>query len=132
MPEWTFLTNHALVLSFLAKHPRITARELAAAIGITERTTRKIIAALESARYITKKREGRGLRYRVNPDLSLRHPTHEDAAIGALLEALGWARRRRGGQAPRAKGQGREAEAAQLALPNEKVASPLSEGRGAG
>jgi hypothetical protein len=37
MPEWRFLTNHGLVLSYISRHPRITARDLADAIGITER-----------------------------------------------------------------------------------------------
>jgi DNA-binding MarR family transcriptional regulator len=57
MSEWTFLSNHALVLSYIAHHPRITARELANAIGITERATRKIIADLLETGYIAKKRE---------------------------------------------------------------------------
>lgn len=95
MPEWTFLTNHALVLSFLAKHPRITARELSNDIGITERAIRKIIADLQADGYIGKKREGRRIKYRINPDLTVRHHTHEETAIGDLLEALGWTRRRR-------------------------------------
>ncbi|MFU8796633.1 MAG: helix-turn-helix transcriptional regulator [Dehalococcoidia bacterium] len=98
MPEWTFLTNHGLVLSYMARHPRITARDLADAVGITERATRKIIADLLEAGYITKKREGRRNRYRVNPDLSLRHPIHSEAAIGDLLQALGWKRRKRTAQ----------------------------------
>ena len=95
MSEWRFLTNHGLVLSYLSRHPRITARDLADAIGITERATRKIIADLLEEGYITKKREGRRNRYRVNPDLSLRHPIHSETAIGDLLQALGWKRRRR-------------------------------------
>ena len=95
MPEWTFLTNHALVLGYIAHHPRITARDLANAIGITERTTRKIIADLLETGYIAKKREGRRNRYRVDPDLALRHPAHAETAVGNLLEALGWKRRRR-------------------------------------
>jgi DNA-binding transcriptional ArsR family regulator len=95
MPEWTFLTNHALVLSYIAHYPRITARELANAAGITERTTRKIIADLLETGYIAKKREGRRNRYRVNPDLTLRHPIHGETAVGDLLEALGWKRPRR-------------------------------------
>ena len=90
MPEWTFLTNHAMVLSFVARHPRMTAREISAAIGITERAVRKIIATLEAESYITKKREGRRVRYRVNAELSLRHDAHRDKAVGDLLEALGW------------------------------------------
>jgi predicted DNA-binding transcriptional regulator YafY len=95
MPEWGFLTNHALVLSHIAKHPRITARELASAIGITERAVRKFIADLDAAGYITKKREGRGIRYRINPDLPLRHDTFREIAIGDFLESLGWKRRRK-------------------------------------
>ena len=93
MPEWTFLTNHALVLSHIARNPRITGLALANAIGITERATRKIIADLSDAGYITKKREGRCNRYRINSDLRLRHPSHGETAVGALLRALGWKRR---------------------------------------
>ncbi len=95
MPEWAFLTNHALVLSYVARNPRITARDLAAEVGITERTARKIIADLLEAGYITRKREGRRNRYRIKPDLPLRHPSHEEIAVGDLLQALGWKRRGR-------------------------------------
>jgi len=95
MPEWAFLTNHALVLSFIAKKPRITARELSTTIGITERAVRKMIADLDAAGYISKKREGRRIRYRIDPELSLRHDTHQEIAIGDFLEALGWKRRRK-------------------------------------
>jgi len=90
MSEWTFLTNHALVLSFIAQRPRVTGRELSGTIGITERATRKIIADLHSTGYITKKREGRRVRYGINPNLSLRHQTQRHTAIGDFLEALGW------------------------------------------
>jgi len=96
--EWTFLTNHALVLSYLAKHPSITAREISMDIGITERAIRKIIADLDEAGYINKRKVGRGTRYRINPDLSLRTDSHNDIDIGDFLEALGWKRRRRRSQ----------------------------------
>ena len=95
MPEWAFLTNHALVLSYLAKHPSITAREMSMDIGITERAIRKIIADLDDAGYIRKRKVGRGMRYRIDPDLPMRSDAHEDIGVGAFLEALGWKRRRR-------------------------------------
>jgi hypothetical protein len=41
----------------------------------------------------TKKREGRRIRYRVDPGLPLRHEMQQDKAIGDLLEVLGWKRR---------------------------------------
>ena len=111
MPEWTFLTNHGLVLSHLAKHSRITARELSAAKGITERAVRKIIADLDAAGYISKKREGRRVRYRINPELSLRHDTHWEIAIGDLLEALGWKRKRKRTQSVKGSGERLKAKA---------------------
>ncbi len=114
MSEWTFLTNHALVLSFLAKHPRITALDLAEAIGIRERAIRRIIADLEAAGYIKKKKDGRRNTYTINLDMPLRHETHQHVAIGNFLEALAWERvaggatrpepqRRRSGRARRRK-----------------------------
>lgn len=95
MSEWTFLTKHALVLSLIAKQPRITAQELALAIGTTERQIRRVIADLFADRYISKKRVGRGVKYRINPELSLRHSTHLEVAVGDFLEALGWRHRRK-------------------------------------
>jgi predicted transcriptional regulator len=105
MPEWTFLTKHALVLSLIAKQPRITARELATAIGTTERQIRRVIADLFADSYINKKQEGRGIRYWINPDLSLRHYTHREIAIGDFLEALGWRRRHRKTATTKLKGE---------------------------
>ena len=92
MSEWTFITKHALALSLIAKHPRITALELGAAMGLTEWAVRKIVADLYATGYIRKKKEGRGVRYRINPDLSLRQDTLREVAIGDLLESLGWKR----------------------------------------
>ncbi len=90
MAEWTFLTKHALVLSLVANNPSITGIELARKIGATERQIRRVIADLYEEGYIEKFREGRGTRYRVNPDKSLRHQTHEEVGIDEFLETLGW------------------------------------------
>jgi len=86
--RWTFLTNHALVLLFVARHHRITARELCLELGITERAVRMIIANLEEAGYLQKIREGRTVKYDVNHDMPMRHPTQQDVAIGDFLETL--------------------------------------------
>jgi predicted transcriptional regulator len=95
MAEWKFVTNYALVLVYLAKHPRITARELAASIGVTERAVRKIIADLEGESYISKEKEGRRVRYFINSKLPFRHQTQQDKSIGKLLEVLGWKEKKR-------------------------------------
>ena len=106
MPPWMFLTKHALVLSLIAKQPRITAKELATAISTTERAVRRVIADLYADGYIDKKRAGRGVRYRIHPDLSLRHETHGEIAIGDFLEALGWKRRRKRSQVSEVSSEG--------------------------
>ena len=88
MAEWTFVTNHALVLNYIAKHNDTTAREIAAALGVTERTVHKIIADLEQGGYIRKHREGRRNVYAVNHDQMMRHETLREIAVGDLLHAL--------------------------------------------
>jgi DNA-binding transcriptional ArsR family regulator len=93
--QWTFLTNHALVLSLIARNPTVTALEMAMAIGITERAVRKVIAELAETGYISKNREGRGVRYHVNSSMPLRHPTHREVAMVDFLKALGWKRRKK-------------------------------------
>jgi predicted ArsR family transcriptional regulator len=95
MPGWKFLTNHALVLCIVARQSRITARDIATTIGITEKATRNIINDLEADGYLTKKREGRRTRYKIDPDLPMRDETQQDKAIGDLLGILGWKRRKR-------------------------------------
>jgi len=64
-------------------------------IGITRKAIHRIITDLEIDGYITKIREGRRLRYRINPDLCLRGEMVQDKAVGDLLEVLGWRRHRR-------------------------------------
>ena len=87
-PRWTFITNHGLVLSFIFHNPRSTAREIANYIGVTERTTHKIISDLEFEGYIERRKEGRRNVYDVNPSLPLRHHTKQDVMVDELLEAL--------------------------------------------
>jgi DNA-binding transcriptional ArsR family regulator len=95
LKEWMFLTNHALVLSLIANHPRITGREVAKDVGITERAVRRLIADLDAEGYLTKRRIGKGVEYSINPDLSLRHDTHREVAVGDFLRALGWRKGKR-------------------------------------
>ena len=69
MPKWTFLTNHALVFGLLARRSLITGTEISSRIGITERAVRRIIAELDQAGYIMKQKEGRQVRYKINPHM---------------------------------------------------------------
>ena len=87
-PRWTFVTNHGLVLSYIYHNPRSTARSISIDIGVTERTTHKIISDLEREGYITRRRDGRRNVYDVDPELPLRHHTKQDILVSELLEAL--------------------------------------------
>lgn len=78
------------MLSLIAKDRQVTAAELAKAISVTERTVRKIVAELARCGYISKKREGRRVRYHINPDLPLRDKLFGEILVGDFLEALGW------------------------------------------
>jgi predicted transcriptional regulator len=93
MSKWTFLTNHATVLVYLARKPSITARELAFEIGITERAVRGIIADLQSEGYIVKTREGRRVRYGINKQQPMRRPSFQHKQVGDLLDILSWKRK---------------------------------------
>ena len=86
--QWTFITNHAAVLSLLANHSRITAREISKEVGITERSVRMIISDLDKGGYISKIREGRGVRYMMDSERSMRHKTQRDIAVNHLLSIL--------------------------------------------
>jgi DNA-binding IclR family transcriptional regulator len=89
MGRWTFLTNHAQVLLCLArKGGRMTAREIAATVGITERAVQRILSDLEEAGYITRFRDGRQNRYEIHVDLPMRHPAQHGKPIRELLELL--------------------------------------------
>ncbi|HEY48647.1 MAG TPA: winged helix-turn-helix transcriptional regulator [Dehalococcoidia bacterium] len=98
MPEWSFITNHGLILAAIAKRPRSTAREIGDAVGITERAAHKIINDLEREGYITKTKVGRQNQYRIHSDVPLKDED-TDAAVGELLVMLGWKRRGRAKQA---------------------------------
>ena len=86
--RWTFITNHGLVLSYISHHPKSTAREIANFVGVTERTTHKIISDLEATGYIERRKQGRRNVYDVDPQLPLRHHTKQDILVSELLEAL--------------------------------------------
>ena len=103
MPSWTFLTTHGLVLSYMAKHPRSTVREIASAINITERTAHKVISDLETGGYVERQRIGRNNVYRINAHLALRHETNRRVLVADLLRALGWGRHPRASERARAK-----------------------------
>lgn len=83
--RWTFLSNHTHVLVCLAADGDLTVRDIAARVGITERAVLRIVAELEQAGVLTREREGRRNRYRIDLQAPLRHPLEAHCRIGELL-----------------------------------------------
>jgi DNA-binding transcriptional ArsR family regulator len=88
IPSWDFLTNHAHVLICVYEDSGIRLRDIAAAVGITERSAHKILSELVEEGYVLRERHGRRNRYKVKPELPLRHPLVREREVGELLEAL--------------------------------------------
>jgi predicted transcriptional regulator len=86
--RWDFLTNHAHVLVCVAHDPGIRLRDIAVAVGITERAAHRILSELVDEGYVLREREGRRNRYQVVAELPLRHPLVEEREVGDLLEVL--------------------------------------------
>jgi DNA-binding IclR family transcriptional regulator len=74
MGDWSFLTNHAQVLACIARDPEVRLRDIAARLGITERTAFGIVTDLQQAGYVTKAKTGRRNRYEVREHLRCAPP----------------------------------------------------------
>jgi DNA-binding IclR family transcriptional regulator len=85
---WGFLTNHALVLLCVARDPGVRLRDIAATVGITERSAFGIVSDLAAAGYIVKEKGGRRNRYRVETHLPLPEWADGHLVIGDLLALL--------------------------------------------
>jgi hypothetical protein len=85
---WTLLSNHGHVLLYVDAHPDTRLRELAGAIGITERSAHKIVSELAEAGYISRELVGRRNHYTVHREVALRHPQLVGHSVGELLSGL--------------------------------------------
>ena len=86
--DWDFLTNHAHVLLCLRRDPTARMRDVAAAVGITERAAQRIVAELEEDGYLSRERDGRRNRYVLHEGRSLRHPLEGSHTVDELLNLL--------------------------------------------
>jgi DNA-binding MarR family transcriptional regulator len=86
--SWGFVSNHLHVLACISRHPETTIREIAAAVGISERAATEIVNDLARTGYITRSRIGRRNNYTLHPDKPLRHDLHAHHTIGELLDFL--------------------------------------------
>ena len=88
MANWTFLTSHARVLMCIAHDPGARLRDIAAGLGITERSAYSIVAELAEAGYVVKQKDGRRNRYQIQAHLPLPEPTSRERTVGEILALL--------------------------------------------
>jgi DNA-binding IclR family transcriptional regulator len=95
MADWSFLTNHARALVFIAQHPDVRLRDLAVALDVTERTAYGIVVDLTKSGYVVKEKDGRRNRYHIQEHLPMRDSIGRERTIGEVLDLLVEVRRRR-------------------------------------
>lgn len=83
--KWTFVSNHALVLLWIARDPDLRVSDLAREAGISERATYGILADLCEAGYLTRSREGRRARYRIHTAAPMRATILERRRLAELI-----------------------------------------------
>lgn len=84
-----FLTNHALVLLCIAGDPAARLRDIAANVGITERSAYGIISDLTEAGYLVKRKDGRRNKYQIQGHLPLPEAAIRECTAEDLLNLLG-------------------------------------------
>src|SRR5260221_6785523 len=92
MVGWSFLTNHARVLLCVARDPGVRLRDIAAGLGITERSAFGIISDLVEAGYVVKEKDGRRNRYHIQAHLPLPESAGPGRTVGEGLGLLGGTR----------------------------------------
>ena len=85
MTSWGFLTTRAQVLVCIARDPGVRLRDIAASLGITERSAHGIVTDLAAAGYVVKQRDGRRNRYQIQATSRCQNPL-----AGAALSARCW------------------------------------------
>jgi predicted ArsR family transcriptional regulator len=88
MASWTFLTSHARVLLCIAHDPGVRLRDIAASLGITERSAYGIVTDLAEAGYVVKQKTGRRNRYQIQAHLPLPEPSSQERTVGDVLALL--------------------------------------------
>ena len=64
-------------------------REMANALGVTERSIQRVLKDLESEGYVTWQGTGKGNIYQINHTRGLKHELTRDSVVGDLLDLLG-------------------------------------------
>ncbi|HXG35333.1 MAG TPA: winged helix-turn-helix transcriptional regulator [Dehalococcoidia bacterium] len=89
MPKkWNLLSNHGLVITYIAQNPKATLREIARVTDLTERAVYQIVRDLETDGFIKKQKTGRRNSYIVVQERVLTFPVYKDLSIQQLASTV--------------------------------------------
>lgn len=84
--DWSLLSPQGHVLFYIALCPYSTAKDIARAIGHTERQIWSIIRSLKAGGMISLRKNGRRHHFTVNLDAPLLHPTVKGLSLRSVIE----------------------------------------------
>ena len=87
--HWRVLSTHAHILVLLHQQPRATMREVAVAVGITERRVAANIANLQAEGLVKVIKRGPRNAYRVLRSASLPPSAYGPKTVGEFLDIVG-------------------------------------------
>ena len=76
------------MLLCIAHDPGTRLRDIAASLGITERSAYGIVTELAAAGYVVKQKDGRRNRYQIQAHLPLPEPASRERTVGEVLALL--------------------------------------------
>ena len=85
---WRLITNHGVVLFFIASHPAATIHEIATEVGLTERRVSMIIKDLREGGFLSVRRQSRRNHYTLHPEAAFRHPLLGRVPVQVFLDLL--------------------------------------------
>jgi hypothetical protein len=88
LPRWALLSKHGMVVVALAMTPNLTSRQLAAQMGLTERTLFTIVRDLVGADILRVKKVGRVNTYIVNEQAPIPNPRFAHLRLQDFLAAF--------------------------------------------
>lgn len=87
-PAWSFLSTQGLALLVIAQDPCARIRDIADAIGVTERTGQRVVTDLVKAGYVVREQAHGRNTYTIRSDVRFRLPVDREVEIGDLLGLL--------------------------------------------
>lgn len=87
--RWSLLTSHAHVLLCIALDPDTRVREIAEAVGISERGAHQIVADLVGAGYVRRARVGRRNRYAIEERTAIKSGPVRHRRVASIVALLG-------------------------------------------